>query len=167
MEAFNIMKAKFITMILAILIMSFGISFGQTVTIDNKDNPGGMWHDHPDSIMAGSTYVFNIRLTADGVNYRGVANGFRVYSPDGAEWTTTFADTTGTLAGADFELISSINFYSITGSDADTVGFAGATLFGTGMPTDYNDIAYTVTVGPITGGAAAGALDPRGLSAAG
>ncbi len=150
MEAFNIMKAKFITMVLAIFVMSFGISFGQSITLDNVT--GGMWHGQPDSIMAGSTYVFNIRITAVST-YSGITNGFRVYSDDGATWTTTVGDTTGTPSGSNFDLIWAINPYSITGADSDTVGFGGAALFGGGLPANFDAIAYTITVGPIPAGA--------------
>ncbi len=148
------MKAKFITMVLAILVMSFGISFGQTpsVTLDNV--AGGMWHGEPDSIMAGSTYVFSIRLTSISNTFSGITNGFRVYSDDGATWTTAVGDTTGTPSSSNFDLIYAINpADSVTGAGADTIGFGGAALFGGGLVADFNDVAYTITIGPIPPGA--------------
>ncbi len=176
MEAFNIMKTKFILMVLTIFVMSFGITFGQAISLDSV--VGTMWHGQPDSIMTGESYVFNIRVNNNGnvifdttfygdpsapdsikidtvTAMTGITNGFRVYSPDGATWTTTVGDTTGVLGGTQFDLIFSINPWSITGSDADTVGFGGASLFASGIDTSFNDVTYTITIGPITGGAAA------------
>lgn len=175
MEALNIMKTKFIMIVLAILVMSFGISFGQSITLENIT--GSMWHGQPDSIMAGSTYTFNLRLTGGGViidttiygdpitpdsikidtitAYTGITNGFAVYSPDGATWTTTVGDTLGPLGETQFDLIFSINPKSITGSGADTIGFGGIALAGTGVVAGFDDVPYAITIGPITGGASA------------
>ncbi len=181
MEALNIMKTKFIMIVLAIFVMSFGISFGQSITLENIT--GTMWHGQPDSIMAGSTYTFNLRVTGGGVKidttfygdpnapdsikvdtttaYTGIANGFTVYSPDGAAWTTTVGDTlvslggsVGILAHTQFDIVFAINPFS-TGSGADTVGFGGVAFSGTGLVADFDDIPYSITIGPITGGASA------------
>ncbi len=179
------MKAKFITMVLAIFVMSFGISFGQSLSLENVS--GGMWHGQPDSMMAGSTYVFNIRVTSDASKHTGITNGFRVFSDDGATWTTTVGETTAIFPASNFDLLFSINPFSISGggvytvvdtvividtvdtiidttivsvdttsvdSPADTIGFGGSGLFGDGLPAGYDEVSYTVTIGPIPAGAA-------------
>ncbi len=153
MEAFNIMKAKFFSMVLAVVLMSTGISFGQAVSLDNIT--GTMWHGQADSMMAGSTYVFNLRFTNGATAQDGIANGFRVYSDDGATWTTTVGDSTAALGGAQFDLVYTINNFSITGSGADTVGLGGAKfLAGSGLVAGYDSVAFTITIGPIPTGAA-------------
>lgn len=105
----------------------------------------------PDVIQSGSPITFHIRMTAGGVYpWQGIANGFRVYSPQDAEWTTTVGDTTGTLTGEDFDLLWLINNYSVTGSGADTVAIIGAIQYNNlGMPLEYDDIPFTITIGPI------------------
>ena len=146
------MKAKFITLLLAILVLACGSSFAQSgeVTLDHVD--GAMWHAQPDSIMAGSTYVFYIRLNNNsGLNCKGITNAFTVSSPDGATWTTTVGDTVG-LGKTQLEGGFFINYLGLTGSGVDTVRFGGFSIFGNGLPIGYNDTAYTITIGPIPGG---------------
>ena len=154
MEAFNIMKAKFITLFLAIFILAFGTSFAQQgeVTLDNV--AGAMWHGQPDSIMAGSTYVFSIRFNNNsGLTAKGITNGFTISSPDGATWTSATIDTTGTLGKTQFDLVFASALNVSNGSGVDTVGFGAATLFSPGMANGFNDIVYEITVGPIPGDA--------------
>ena len=64
----------------------------QSFSLESVD---GLHDGNPNEILAdGSSLVtFNIRLTNDDSYHAAIANGWRVYSPDGAEWTTTFPDT--------------------------------------------------------------------------
>lgn len=146
------MIVKFITLILAIIAMTFGNSYGQEVKLDNAANIGQMWHNQPDSIMAGSTYVFNIRLIAGATSQKGIINGFRIYSPDGTTWTTTVGDTIGNLGGTEFELIFSIDYFGNTGSDTDTIIFKGSSITESGLVSTYDSVAYTISIGPIPSG---------------
>ena len=57
-------------------------------------------------------------------------------------------DTTGTLGLTQFDQFF-FNLFSITGSGADTVGFGGFRMFKPGMAPDFDDVAYTLDVGPI------------------
>ncbi|MFH1688093.1 MAG: hypothetical protein ABIE70_11320 [bacterium] len=120
---------------------------------------GQVYLDHVNGLStggqlpAGGYASFIIRLHNDTWQYMaGISNGFRVYSPDGATWSSTVGDTLGTLAWhSSFDLGFWISHYSPTGSVADTVGFAGAKFTsGTGLPYSYNDTAYSITIGPIT-----------------
>jgi hypothetical protein len=83
-----------------------------------------------------------------GGNVDGITNGFRVYSPDGACWTSLTGDT---LAWGDaFSLLFQIKYFSVSGCDADTVSFSGSRLTSAGLPADFNDTAYSITIGPIS-----------------
>lgn len=149
MEAFNIMKTKFIIMVLAIVVLSCGISFGQSITLESVT--GTMWHDQPDSMMTGEIYTFNLRVTNNAIVQTGLTNGFRVYSPDGAEWTTTVGTATDEIQA--FFTSFFFNSFSVSGTGADTIGF-GSILFGVGgLTADYDAVAYSITVGSIPTGA--------------
>ena len=145
-----------------VLILMFGLAAAIVGCADdetNGDTPdtlGMITLDHvvgspaAGQITAGIDVVFHLRLknaTAD--KAKGIMNGFRIYSPDGATWNTTVGDTTGTLGKADFDLIMSIMPFGITGSGADTIGFGGAVVTGPGLAPGFDDIAYTITIGPI------------------
>lgn len=147
------MKAKFFTLVLAIVIMSFGLSMGQSITVSNVT---GLKAGTTDTLMSGTTPVFTIHVNAGGTGYIGITNGFRIYSDDGAEWTTTVADTLSGIGwDAMFPLIFSINTFSTDGTGADTVGFGGSGLV-SGLPPDFDLDAYTITIGPIPSGIAGG-----------
>lgn len=117
---------------------------------------GSVSLDHVDGLQSpgvlqmGVPITFHLRCTNDaGDPQLALTNGFRVYSPSGAEWGSTWADTTGTVGGAQFDLVWLINEYSISGSGADTVAFGGCVMFSSGMQSGFDDITHTITVGPI------------------
>ncbi len=105
----------------------------------------------PGVISTGDSITFYLRYTNNtGDNILDISNGFRVYSTDGAQWGATIADITGALNYENFYLGIFTNTYSAEGSGADTVG----TLAGTweppeGMPVGFDDVAFTITIGPI------------------
>ena len=96
---------------------------------------------------------FYLRLTNNDPNdIKGISNGFRVYSPDGATWSTTTPDTLGSI---DWE--TNFMFFfpvetNIDGVGADTVGFGGV---GTGIPPEvgipagFDDTALCIIIGPV------------------
>jgi hypothetical protein len=60
-------------------------------------------------------------------------------------------DTLATLAWGDaFSLLFQIKYFSVSGCDADTVSFSGSRLTSAGLPADFNDTAYSITIGPIS-----------------
>lgn len=107
---------------------------------------------HPSGgVLTGVPITFYIRLnnnTSDTIT--GFTLGFRVYSPDGAQWTTTEGDTTGTLGKAQFDGGVFFNPFSITGSEADTIGFGGFRILEPGAPPGFDDVVFTVKIGPIS-----------------
>ncbi len=118
---------------------------GQQVTLDRVD---GLYA--ADSIQTDVPITFYIRLTNNtGATILGFTHGFRICSPDGAQWNTTIADTTGTVGKTQFDLVFTINTLSVTGSGVDTVTFGGARLSAPGLPPGFDDVAFTVQIGPI------------------
>lgn len=100
-------------------------------------------------IKAGVPVTFTMRaINNSGENIVGILNGYKVYSPDGAQWDTLIAGTFSAFTSM-FDLIFVFNEFSTNGSGADTVGFGGAVMLNPGMPDGYDDLAYTITIGPV------------------
>lgn len=96
-------------------------------------------------IMSSQPIVFHMRFTNDsGRAMAGSANGFRIYSPDGAKWAPVTADTTGAITSAMYDLGVFINTFGITGSGMDTICIGGATLKGTGIPAGFDEIVMKI-----------------------
>ncbi|MFH1686765.1 MAG: hypothetical protein ABIE70_04500 [bacterium] len=93
--------------------------------------------------------TFRIRFeNLTGHEIQGFTNGFRVYSPGGARWTATVAESTGTLTKDYFNQIF-VNHHSPDGANVDTVGLGGFVIMEPGMPVDFADDVMTIQVGPI------------------
>lgn len=134
------------TFLIAILFLCQKSS-AQSVTLDHVD---GLYAGNETEIIAdGSSKIkFHIRFTNNNDSHGGIANGFRVYSDNGATWGTMVGDTVG-LGKALFDGGYFISPFSVDGSGADTIGFGAFRFFGPGLPGGYNDIAYTIEIGPI------------------
>ncbi len=111
--------------------------------------------DHVDGSYAGDhvgtneTIAFHIRMINNsGENIKGHTIGFRVYSPDDAQWSATTATETGVIT-SEMYTQTFINEFSNDGIGADTIGFGGFLIFETGIPDGFNEIVYTISVGPI------------------
>lgn len=144
------MKNCIIILFNLILLFCFTTVVGQSISLESVD---GLYA--ADSIIAdGNTaIVFYLRLSNSSSATEGISNGFRIFSADGAEWNTTAGDTLSGLGIKDmFDQYFTINHWSITGSDADTVGFVGSKLFSTGLPADFNEIMIKISIGPISPG---------------
>ncbi|MFH1686336.1 MAG: T9SS type A sorting domain-containing protein [bacterium] len=143
------MKSKLLILLATVMLLGAGSVMGQMITLGSQSHGGltsvlyGPWV--PDL----TEITFSINMNAGGAVRQGLTNGFRIYSPDGAEWTTMTADTTGTIGKAQFDLLWIMNFRSVTGTGSDTVGFAGSIMFGAGMAADFDDVTHTITIGPI------------------
>jgi len=111
-------------------------------------------------IKANEPISFHIRMTQETGDYiAGATNGFRIYSPDdGASWLPVTWDSTSPLyeyvwidppgqwgvEGVYWDMIFSINSYSITGTGADTVGFGGASQYLPGVEDGFDEIVYVL-----------------------
>ena len=116
----------------------------RNITLDHVDGSPAAG-----KISAGTDVVFYMRLkNASGFKAKGITNGFRIYSNDGATWNSTSIDTTGTLNKEQFDLILTFVESGVTGSAADTVGWGASIMTGPGMPDGFDDVAFTVAIGP-------------------
>ena len=135
---------------LAILFTSLILissSFGQTgVSIDHVDGEAA-----PGILGTNIPIVFHIRINNQFDTILAAANGFRIYTTDGADWDTTVADWTGAITTAmwDQQFINDFS-HSTDGLNADTIGFGGTAIGGTGVPFLFNDIVWTITIGPFS-----------------
>lgn len=89
-----------------------------------------------------SSVVFELRYSAMGTGpIRAMANGFRIYSPDGAEWTVptvVIEDMYGMQEGFDL-FVSDTSIRAATVCE-DTIGFSAATFFyDSGIPPDFDE----------------------------
>ena len=146
MEALHKMKAKYLVLLLPLLMFASGSVFGQAFSVDNVV---GLYNT--DTLKATDQVVFYLRMSNldSGKNVAGIANGWRVYSPDGATWTQTTIDTVYHGFKDIFTLVFGGFAFSVDGTVSDTVAFAGSYLGGAGLPAGFNEIAYSVTIGPI------------------
>lgn len=142
------MKAKFALLLVPLLVFSFGLTYGESISLERVE---GLYGTSTDSVVAdGSTLItFYLRVTGGTIDYGAIANGFRVYSDDGAEWSGLVGDTVYVGFRSLFDLIFAIQTFSVTGNGADTVGFGGSKMFNTGLPAGFDEEAYSITVGPI------------------
>jgi len=165
------MKRTLFIIAFAVIVLSFGLAYGQDTELI-LDHTDGLfnWGAGPgpigDTIATGQAVNFYIRWNNNLGDYIvGSSNGFRVYSDDGAEWTPiTWApyydmgtyswvypydngptDNWGTIYNGDVKL----NPFSVTGTGADTIGFAGYSdpsgmPPSLGVPDGFSEIVYEI-----------------------
>ena len=138
------MKWKAVIGCIAVTVALSVAAAAQSISVDHID---GLYA--PDTIPVGHPVTFWIRVTNNNFNHGGITNGFRIYSPDGASWGSTVADTLPLNWKQWFGLIFSINRFDFDGTGADTVGFGGTKLFETGLPAGFDSVSYKITIGPI------------------
>jgi hypothetical protein len=108
-----------------------------------------------DQIRVGEV-EFGIRMivpdTMDAI--LGQTNGFRIYSPNGATWqpalygSTYYGKWNESLPWDSwYDLVLDITYFDggSLGQGADTVGFGGAALFGSGVPPGLDEVAFTIS----------------------
>jgi len=96
-------------------------------------------------IPIGSTVEFRLRVQIDTSHVGGLwvySNGFRVYSPDGAVWDTTYGQYLPAWLPFGDRWISS---KGTNGDGADTVVFGGEDSAG-GFWVVYDDVAWSITI---------------------
>ena len=143
------MKKIMMFLVVGVMLLCTGVAFGQngSISIDTVD---GLYLDIQSALDTNVQVVFWINYTNDvGRNLKGFANGFVVYSPNGAEWTTTVLDTNGAFGKAQFDFGIWFNDFSVDGAGADTVGISGTQMFAGGLPDGWSDTAFSITIGPI------------------
>jgi len=146
------MRLRLAVTVVALIVTTFSIGHTQSFSLESVD---GLWG--PDTLNVNEEITFSLRLANDANVHQATANGFRVFSPDGAEWDTLVGDTlpwgwsgyTPEEGWGMFDMFG-ITFFSTDGRLADTVGFGGTIMtWCEGMQPNFNEIAYTITIGPI------------------
>ena len=138
------MRTRALSLTILLIMLSSSFAWAQSLSLDHVDGlntTGGLEMSVP--------VTFYIRITGDDSNHGGITNGFEVSSSTGAEWGTTVVDTTGTLGKTQFDGGFFFSYFSADGMGADTVGFGAFKLFSTGLPAGFDDVAYTIQIGPI------------------
>jgi len=74
----------------------------------------------------------------------GFANGFQVYSPDGATWQPIVLDTVSLGWPVMFDGGIFVNNYSVNGSGADTVCISGAAIVGSGIVPPFDSLVWWI-----------------------
>ncbi len=144
MDGDSKMKSKFLVTFLTCFLLSFSFASGQSsISLESVDGLTSLGN-----LQTNAPITFNIRVTNDDTKNAGLTNGFSIASPDGATWGSLVGDTLVGM-GTSFDLIFAINIFS-TGSGADTVGFGGAALFGTGLVANFDEVAYSIQIGPLS-----------------
>jgi hypothetical protein len=138
-----------LTTVLLLFLVIPGAAFSQNgnVTVDHVEGLDGFG-----KIIPGQEVAFHIRITNDvGGFVIGLTNGFEIYSPEDATWGTD--STSHWNPAIDYNTLYFnggifVNFYSITGSDADTIGFGAFRILPLdGLPDGFDEIAYILEIG--------------------
>ncbi len=109
-----------------------------------------------DTVLPGSNLRFVLRFRSDSVIGVGLSNGFHIYSPDGATWDSTRADSLGykatdptpgvaILGKTEFDLGLTLGNYSADGVGADTIGILGLRFAGIGLKGVFSDTVFSLT----------------------
>ena len=98
-----------------------------------------------DTIYCDYPVTFNIYYNNNTANYVwGMTNGYRLYSPDGANWQIPVYDTTGGLDNY-FGTNVYLYEYDLDGIDADTIALGVYTSSGNGLPPGFNNCVFTIS----------------------
>ena len=121
---------------------------------------GAVSLDHVDGQLAVGVLAteqsirFYIRLSGgDSVAYRGLANGFRIYSPTGLEWgCTAVSELVDFSEGWPYMFLNVIStcLLGVTGSGADTIALGYMEMqLGTGLLPSFDSVTHAIDIGPI------------------
>ncbi|MCK4301458.1 MAG: dockerin type I repeat-containing protein, partial [candidate division Zixibacteria bacterium] len=147
------MKCIMLKVSLAVLmILVCGAVHGQGNGALSLDHVDGLNYTE-DSLTSNVQITFHLRLENDyGIPIDGAFNSFRVFSSNGAVWDATIGAMTGAITYAMCEIQHvAYTAAGTTGSGADTVGFGVSRSVNPGIPDGFDDIPYTITIGPISG----------------
>lgn len=140
--------------IACILVVSFTLIavtsvHGSSVTLDHIT-----WGYTTSGGLCNNTLIgFKFRIHNDTeFKIKGFSTGFRVYSPDGAQWNTTVGEWLIDDCDVWFDLVCSVGEFGITGSGADTIGFGASVISGPGIPPGMDTVALFIGIGPIPDG---------------
>jgi hypothetical protein len=131
---------------------------------DSSDCPpysvGGISLDHvegvcgTDSMVTGQLVRMYLRMHGDdSVRFDGIANGFRVWSPTGAEWDRTTVTELIDFAQWPpvFDVVQSVSLVGADGASSDTIafGYMGMLPPHTGISPGFDSVTHVIEIGPI------------------
>jgi hypothetical protein len=138
------MMKRIASFAIAILLLCFVTSPIMAQGVISLDHVDG--ETEPGQIVAGGTVTFHIRLNnITSFDLSGSTNGFRIYSPDGGIWSPIVGDTTSIGWGEFYDGGLFLSQSSVTGSDADTIGFGGFAMMKPGMEVGFNQVVYSIS----------------------
>jgi len=132
---------------LGLILFSFGSVVGQGIAVDHVD---GLDDPAAGEFSDGATLTFHMRVTGDADPHLMLNNGYTFSSANCTWGSLTGAYNTAYPIDTWFDFIAVINFWA-NGSIEDTVGTGLLSLFGSGLPADFDGILYTFTIGPVNG----------------
>ena len=152
-------RLSFLILFASLMLFSFGLAHAVTeITLDNMT---GLLSETGDSVIAGASVRWNLRLTytlGDGSSISGSTNGFEVYTHLGGTYTDNFTAVTYDTFSWDwpsiFDLTGGLilSDFSVDGVGADTVGFGGAKIFGPGIVDGTDSLCWWIETTPSTDG---------------
>lgn len=135
----------------AIVLAALCPALGQGIYLDHVDglSPSG-------GIEDGSMITFHMRVIGDETPHLMLNNGYTICSAE-LTWTDVTVEFNPAYPLDDwFDFVKVANVWA-DGMNCDTVGTGFLSLFGSGLPPFFDDILYTITVGPMNTGGASGA----------
>jgi len=108
-----------------------------------------------DAMQTGVPITFYLRfINATADTMVAFDHGFTIYSTDGAQWDTVAIEALQADWPERFDFVNQVQYWNVTGADADTVRVAGLSFFfqpdgGAGLTPGFNALTYSVTIGPI------------------
>lgn len=149
-------SSLFLTLCL-MLVLSFGLAHGQSAIRITAVSPayGGDGPDAntlPDTIKTGVANSFTFSyVNQSGGDMTASTNGFVVYSPDGANWSSPVGIDTLSLTGASwtqrFDLVPpTFDMSGSNGSSPDTVGFGGVSNSAPHIENGFNQNVGKISV---------------------
>ncbi|MBU8934479.1 MAG: hypothetical protein KOO62_10795 [candidate division Zixibacteria bacterium] len=148
------MKSQTLRLYTIILMLLIGVtSYGASRIVIEPVT--GMYNDS--TVLAGCSVKFLARLTNTGGNtITALTNGFRIYTHDYGSYTNGFTPVKSDLLNVGIETMLDggffINHFSVNGIGADTIGFGGFKLFGTGIPDGFDNWMYWIETTPLNHG---------------
>jgi hypothetical protein len=125
------------------LLAAFGFTpataDSEQITLDHVD---GLWRG--DTVFAGRDIKFYLRYTNPSALNYSISNGYKIYSPDGATWSSVTADTTGAIPRSNWDIAFAINV--MEGETIDTIGIIAQKNIAPGLPSGFDGVPYTITV---------------------
>lgn len=118
-------------------------AFGMSVSIDQVSNTSPL---KATELYAGNTHTVWLRVTNDSsFNVVDIANWFRIFSPDGANFGPVTITTIGSFSSTTFDGSYTTQVLNGDGLGADTIQVTGSADSGVGLAASLNEIEWEIT----------------------